>query len=70
MNILSLDVEALFQIAGIGIIIAMMQTILKQMGKEDIAHWITVIGFAIILFMVAAYLNDLFKEIQRVFLIK
>lgn len=65
---MSFDVEALFQIAGIGIVIAMMHTILKQMGKEDVAHWITVIGFIIILYMVASYINDLFQEIQRVFL--
>lgn len=67
---MSLDVGALFQIAGIGIVVAMMHTILKQMGKEDIAHWITVLGFIIILFMVATYINDLFKEIQKVFLIR
>lgn len=65
---MAFNVDALFQIAGIAIILAMIQTILKQIGKEDIAHWITVFGFIIILYMVAAYLNDLFEEIQRVFL--
>lgn len=65
---MAFNVDALFQIAGIAIILAMIQTILKQIGKEDIAHWITVFGFIIILYMVAAYLNELFEEIQRVFL--
>lgn len=65
---MAFDVETLFQIAGIGIIVAMIHTILKQIGKEDIAHWVTVVGFVIILYMVAAYLNELFQEIQRVFL--
>jgi len=65
---MAFNVDTLFQIAGIGIIVAMIHTILKQMGKEDIAHWITVVGFVIILYMVAAYLNELFQEIQRVFL--
>ncbi|MFV9510800.1 stage III sporulation protein AC [Tepidibacillus sp. LV47] len=62
------DVNTIFQIAGIGIILSMIHTILKQMGKEDVAHWVTLIGFVVILFMVASFVNDLFQEIQRVFL--
>lgn len=62
------DVSTIFQIAGMGIILAMIHTILKQMGKEDIAHWVIVVGFVIILYMVAAYVSDLFKEIEKVFL--
>ncbi|GAB6935400.1 MAG: stage III sporulation protein AC [Calditerricola sp.] len=62
------DVNAIFQIAGIGIIIAIIHTVLKQAGKEDIAHWVTLIGFIIVLFMVIQFLNDLFQEIKRVFL--
>lgn len=32
---MSYDVNTIFQIAGIGIIVAMLHTVLKQMGKED-----------------------------------
>lgn len=60
--------QAIFQVAGMGIIVAMLHTVLKQAGKEDWAHWVTLIGFVVVLFMVAAMLNDLFREIQRVFL--
>lgn len=62
------DVNAIFQIAGIGIIIAIIHTVLKQAGKEDVAHWVTLIGFIVVLFMVIQFLNDLFQEIRRVFL--
>ena len=65
---MNLDVNAIFQIAGIGIVIAMIQTILKQMGKEDIANWATVIGFIVVLFMVIRLLDDLFQEIRTIFL--
>ena len=64
------DVQAIFQVAGMGIIVAMLHTVLKQAGKEDWAHWVTLIGFVVVLFMVAAMINDLFREIQRVFLFK
>lgn len=65
---MTFDVNTIFQIAGIGIILSMIHTILKQMGKEEVAHWVTLIGFVVILYMVATFVNDLFKEIQRVFL--
>lgn len=62
------NVDAVFQIAGIGIVVAMIHTILKQMGKEDWAQWVTLIGFIIVLFMVAMLIRDLFQTIRNVFL--
>jgi len=64
------DVNTIFQIAGIGIIVAMIHTVLKQAGKGDWADWIALVGVVIVLFMVASYVNDLFQEIKRVFLFK
>lgn len=65
---MGIDVSAIFQIAGIGIIIAMIHTVLKQMGKEDMAHWVTVIGFVVVLFMVIRLLDELLREIKTIFL--
>ena len=65
---MDVDVNAIFQIAGIGIIIAMIHTVLKQMGKEDMAHWVTVIGFVVVLFMVIRLLDQLFSQIKTIFL--
>jgi len=64
----SLDVNTIFQIAGIGIIVAMIQTVLKQMGKDDWAQWVTLIGFIVILYMAATLIDDLFEKIRQVFL--
>ncbi|WP_139994491.1 stage III sporulation protein AC [Paenibacillus paridis] len=65
---MNMDVSAIFQIAGIGIVIAMIHSVLKQMGKEDMAHWVTLIGFVVVLFMVVRLLNELFQEIKTIFL--
>ncbi len=65
---MDVDISAIFQIAGIGIVVAMLHTVLKQMGKEDIAHWATVIGFVLVLFMVLRMLDDLFQEIKTIFM--
>ncbi|TXL67947.1 stage III sporulation protein AC [Cerasibacillus terrae] len=63
-----LDATILFQIAGIGIIVAIIHTILKQMGKEEIAQFATLVGFIIVLAIVIHGLSDLFQEIKSIFL--
>ncbi|WP_100010694.1 stage III sporulation protein AC [Lentibacillus sediminis] len=65
---LTTDASILFQIAGIGIIVALIHTILKQMGKEEIAQFATLIGFIIVLVVVVNGLSDLFQQIRSVFL--
>ncbi|MBU5265298.1 stage III sporulation protein AC [Virgibacillus proomii] len=62
------DATILFQIAGIGIIVALIHTILKQMGKEEIAQFATLIGFIIVLVLVIDGLSELFQQIKSVFL--
>ena len=65
---MSIDVQTIFQIAGIGIIVAMIQTVLKQMGKDDWSQWVTLIGFVVVLYMVASLIANLFDKIKDVFL--
>lgn len=65
-----LDTAILFQIAGIGIITALIHTVLKQLGKEDIAQFISLIGFVIVLMLVINHLSYLFQQIKSVFLIQ
>jgi len=62
------DATILFQIAGIGIVVALIQTILKQMGKEEMAQFTTLVGFIIVLVIVINELSDLFQQIRSVFL--
>jgi len=62
------DATILFQIAGIGIIMALIHTILKQMGKEEIGQFVTLVGFIIVLVIVINGLADLFQQIKSVFL--
>jgi stage III sporulation protein AC len=64
------DINTVFQIAGVGIIMAMLHTVLKQAGKEEWAHWASVIGFVVVLFMIATYINELFQTIKTIFYFK
>jgi len=62
------DAAILFQIAGIGIIVSLIHSILKQMDKEEIGQFVTLAGFIIVLLLVINRLSDLFQQIKSVFL--
>lgn len=64
------DTSVLFQIAGIGIIVAMIHTILKQMGKEEYAQFVSLVGFIIVLLFVLNSISELFQQIRAVFFLK
>jgi stage III sporulation protein AC len=67
---LLLNTAILFQIAGIGIVTALIHTILKQLGKEDVAQFISLVGFVIVLIIVINHLSQLFQQIKSVFLLQ
>src|SRR5699024_12791323 len=61
------DATILFQIPGIGIVTALIHTILKQMGKEDIAQFVSLVGFIIVLNFVVNHLSQLFQQMNSIF---
>ena len=67
---MGIDVDIILKIAGVGIVIAFLHTVLDQMGRKEYAQWVTLLGFIYILFMVAAIVSDLFQKIKDVFLFR
>ena len=64
-----MDITIVFKIAGIGILTAVLHSILKSFGKEDLANLATLAGLAVVLFMVIDVLADLFDYVRSVFLL-
>ena len=62
-----MEIEVLFKIAAIGIIITVICQILKKSDRDDIATLVSIVGLVIVLFVVVGMVGDLFEEIQRVF---
>jgi len=62
-----MGLDILFKIAGVGILISVFHTALKQAGKEDMAHLCTLAGFALVLLWVVQLLGRLFNTVQDVF---
>ncbi len=62
-----LRIDLLFQIAGIGIFISVLNIVLKQAGKEEQAQMLTLVGVVIVLLLVLQLLGDLFESIRVIF---
>ena len=63
----TLDVGLLFKIASIGILIIIIDKILKSSGKEDIAVITNMAGIVIILTMVVNLISKLFATVKALF---
>ncbi len=65
---MGIEVGLIFKIAGVGIVIAFINTLLEQINKKEYSQWVTLFGFIYILFMVAQVMDQLFDKIKSVFL--
>ena len=64
-----LQIDIIFKIAGIGILTAVLHSVLKSMGKEDQASLAALAGLAIVMSMVIELLAELFTYVRTVFLL-
>lgn len=62
-----LDIGLLFKIAVIGILLVIIDKILKGSGKEDIAVLTNMAGVVIILMLVINLINKLFSAVRTMF---
>jgi len=66
-NLNGFNIELLFQIAGIGIFISVLNIVLKQADKHEQAQMLTLVGVVIVLLMVLQLISELFNSIQTIF---
>lgn len=62
-----MDINILFKIAGIGIIVAVLHQILTKAGREDQAMMTTLAGVVIVLTIVIKEISTLFATVRTVF---
>lgn len=64
---MSLDLHVLFQIAVVGIAAAVLSSLLKQSGRDEIATLVTITALILVTATVVTNINDLFTQIRAVF---
>lgn len=62
-----MDVDMIFKIAAVGIIVAVLNQLLIRSGREDQALLTTIAGLIVALMMIITEISDLFETIKDVF---
>ena len=62
-----MDVDMIFKIAAIGIIVAVLNQLLVRSGREEQAMLMTLAGLIVMLSMVVTQISDLFATIKNLF---
>jgi len=62
-----MDIQVVFQIAAVGILVAVLDQVLKRAGREEQAMMTTLAGLIVVLFWIIQYISQLFNTVQTVF---
>ena len=62
-----MDIDLIFRIAAIGILVAVLNQVLSRSGREEQATMTTLAGLVVVLMMVVQEISDLFHLVQDLF---
>ena len=62
-----MDVDLIFRIAAVGILVAVLNVLLSRSGREEQALMVTLAGLVCVLVLVVREISDLFELIRRLF---
>lgn len=62
-----MEIDLLFKIAGVGILVAVLNQVLNKAGREDQAMMITITGLIIVLMLVVDKISELFNSVRSIF---
>lgn len=64
---MTMDIDLIFKIAAIGIIVAILNQVLSRSGRDEQATMTTLAGLVVVLMMVAQKIADLFTLVKELF---
>ncbi len=62
-----MNIDLLFQIAGVGILVFAVGQVLQKAGRDDIAVLASVAGLVVVLFMVVDLVAQLLNNVKSIF---
>ena len=62
-----IEVDLLFKLAGLGVVVAVLSQVLNRAGREELGTLVTVVGLVIALFLVVNLISDLFTSLKSIF---
>ena len=62
-----MDVDLIFKIAAVGILVAVLNLLLVRSGREEQAMMTTLAGLVVVLMMLVQHISDLFQLVKTLF---
>ncbi|MCM1494964.1 MAG: stage III sporulation protein AC [Bacteroides sp.] len=62
-----MTIGLIFKIAAVGILVALLNQVLKHSGREEHAYLVSLAGLILVLTWLVPYIYDLFVTIQALF---
>lgn len=62
-----MDINFIFKIAAVGIIVAVLNTLLVRSGRDDQAMLTTLAGVVVVLMMLVPQIRELFTTVKNLF---
>ena len=62
-----MEIELIFKIAAIGIIVSILNQVLSKSGREEQATMTTLAGLVVVLMIIAQKISDLFELVKKLF---
>lgn len=62
-----MDITFLFKIAGIGLVVAVLQQLLSKTGREEFATLTVLTGIVVIIAMLIPQISDVFNDLRNIF---
>ena len=62
-----MNIDFIFKIAAIGIIVAVLSLVLSRSGREEQAMMTTLVGLIVVLMMLVQQISQLFGTIETLF---
>ncbi|MGL4451491.1 MAG: stage III sporulation protein AC [Sarcina sp.] len=69
MGEVNLELDLIFKLGGVGIMLVILDKVLSSSGKGEIATLINLTGIIIILTMVIGLISNLFNSVKTMFLL-
>ncbi len=62
-----MNVDLIFQIAGVGIVVSVLNQLLTRAGREEQALLTTIAGLIVVLMIISQEIGQLFTTIKQIF---
>ena len=62
-----MGIGIIFKIAAVGILVSVLCQLLKNSGRDDLGHLLSLAGLVIVMFWVLPYVLELFETMQKMF---